>query len=134
MAALTQDRNTPEREGEIFSYPVKTNVKIFAGALVALDATFAAPGTTALNLVAVGRADEQVDNTGGADGAVNVKVRRGTFRFNNSAAGDLIARGDINANCYIVDDNTVAKTNGAGTRSVAGVIVDVDALGVWVRI
>ena len=35
---------------------------------------------------------------------------------------------------YIVDDQTVAKTNGSSTRSAAGTIVDVDAQGVWVRV
>ena len=32
----------------------------------------------------------------------------------------------------MVDDQTVAKTDGTGTRSAAGVVVNVDALGVWV--
>ena len=36
------------------------------------------------------------------------------------------------AGCYVVDDETVAKTNGTNTRSRAGVVVDVDAQGVWV--
>lgn len=40
---------------------------------------------------------------------------------------------DIGSDCYIVDDQTVAKTNGTNTRSVAGKIMDVDAQGVWVR-
>jgi|SRR5579883_1260662 len=134
MAALTADRNTPERELRDRVFAVKGAKKIYAGSLVVLDGGFAQPGATALNLVAVGRAQETVDNTAGADGAVNVTVRRGTFRFANSAAGDAIAAADIGNDCYIVDDQTVAKTNGANTRSVAGKIRDVDAQGVWVEI
>ena len=34
---------------------------------------------------------------------------------------------------FVVDDETVAKTNGGGTRSPAGIIADADDQGVWVR-
>ena len=40
----------------------------------------------------------------------------------------------MGSDCYIVDDQTVAKTNGTNTRSVAGKIIAVDADGVWVKI
>jgi len=133
MAALGQDRNTPEKEGKILALPVGANKKIYAGALVVTNAGNAEPGSTALNLVAQGRADARADNTGGAAGAIKVPVRKGVFRFNNSAAADLIAAADIGADCYIVDDQTVAKTDGGGTRSKAGRIFDVDAQGVWVQ-
>ena len=33
----------------------------------------------------------------------------------------------------MVDDQTVAKTNGGNTRSPAGIIDSVDADGVWIR-
>jgi len=134
MTALSADRNTPNRSGEDFVRDVAAGVKIFAGAIVALNATgFATPGATSTTLKALGRAEEQVDNTGGADGAVTVKVRRGLFRFANSAAADEITAADIGNDCYIVDDQTVAKTSGTSTRSIAGKIRDVDALGVWVE-
>jgi hypothetical protein len=134
MAALTADRNTKERADKMFSFPVKAATKIFAGSIVALNAGKAVPGSTAVGLVAVGRAEEQVDNSSGADGDLNVSVRRGCFRFLNSAAGDAIAVSDVGSTCYIVDDQTVAKTNGGATRSAAGTIRDVDADGVWVEI
>jgi hypothetical protein len=135
MAALTADRNTPARDGKTFSFPVKAASKIFAGSIVVIDATgFAVKGSVATTHKTVGRATEQVDNSAGANGAVNVEVERGVFRFANSAAADLIALADVGADCYIVDDQTVAKTNGAATRSVAGKIRDVDANGVWVEI
>ncbi|NNG05316.1 MAG: hypothetical protein HKM95_14625 [Inquilinus sp.] len=134
MAPLSTDRNTPVRKDQLYSYPVDAGAKIYAGALVVLDAGNAAAGSTALNLVTGGRAEGQVDNTGGAAGDLDVQVRRGTFRFANSAAADQVVLADVGADCFIVDDQTVAKTNGANTRSVAGRVVDVDAQGVWVRI
>lgn len=135
MAALTKDRDTKARAGEDFEFPVAAAVKIFAGALTVVTAAgFAAPGGVATTHKSVGRAKETVDNLAGANGDVRVKVERGVFRFNNSAAGELIALADVGADCFIVDDQTVAKTNGVGTRSVAGKVRDVDSAGVWVEI
>ena len=134
MAALSAARNTPERAGGVVGYPVKASVKPIQGGIAVLNAGYAAPGTTALNLVAIGRFEETVDNSAGSNGDVSVQVKRGTFKFGNSSAGDLIAQADVGADCYIVDDQTVAKTNGSNTRSVAGKIIAVDADGVWVKI
>lgn len=134
MTAQTADRATPYREGEMFSFGVAASVKIFAGSIVMLNATgYATKGATATGQICAGRAEEQVDNTGGANGAKTIAVRAGVFQFANSAAGDLITIAEIGDNCYIVDDQTVAKTDGTATRSIAGKIVDVDSAGVWVR-
>lgn len=133
MVALTKDRNTAFRKDELYSYPVAAATTIYAGSLVVLSAGNAAPGSTALALVAVGRAEEQVDNSGGAAGDLSVRVRRGTFRFANLGA-DLVVAADIGSPCFIVDDQTVAKTDGTSTRSQAGIVQQVDAQGVWVRI
>lgn len=134
MAALTQDRNTPSRHGDRRSFPVAAATKLFAGALAALNASgYAVPGSTATTLVAVGRTSKPADNSSGGAGDIRVEVDCGIFRFDNSGGGDAIAVTDIGATCYIVDDQTVAKTNGSNTRSAAGRIHDVDALGVWVR-
>ena len=133
--ALTKDRNTKRREAIQFSDPVAAATKIYAGALVCLDASGnAVPGSTSTTLTARGRAEAAVDNSEGAAGDLNVDVRRGMFPFKNSAAADEITRADIGADCYIVDDETVAKTDGTSTRSVAGTIRDVDSAGVWVEI
>lgn len=132
--ALTNDRNTPERDGTLRAFPVKAGAHIYAGALVVLDAGKARPAATALGLVAVGRAESEVNNSAGQDGDETVTVKRGTFRFANSAAADAITLAQVGSTCYIVDDETVAKTDGTGTRSAAGTVVDVDAAGVWVRI
>ncbi len=136
MAALTSDRNTPERLGLDFVDPVAAGAKIFAGALVVLDAAGnAAPAATATGLTARGVAQEQVDNSGGGAGDLTVRTRAGIFPFANDGS---VSRADIGGTAWIVDDQTVANNDGdtgAGpTRSVAGTIVDVNADGVWVRI
>lgn len=134
MVALTAARYTPQALGDVRSIPVAANARIFAGGLVQIAASgFAVAGVATAANVAVGRAEETVDNTGGANGAVNVKVRRGVFRYANSAAGDLITRADIGKQVFVVDDDQVAKTNNAGARPAAGICFDVDAQGVWVE-
>ena len=132
--ALTAPRNTPMVEGEVRSIGVAANAVIFAGALVCQNAAgFAVPGSAATTLTALGRAEESVTGTATAGGAV-VRVRRGTFQFKNSASGDAITIAHRGDTVFVVDDEQVALTDGTGTRSAAGVVHDVDANGVWVRI
>jgi hypothetical protein len=133
MAALTTDRATERREVSILRLPVAANKKIFAGSLVMLAAGYATPGATATGQVAAGRADDQVDNTGGSAGDEFVDVRPGCFKWANSADTDEITQAEVGTTCYIVDDQTVAKTNGTNTRSAAGTVIAVDADGVWVK-
>lgn len=133
--ALTEDANTPARDAKYFSYKVAAAKKIYLGSLVMLGATgFAEPGATATGKKAAGRANAQIDNSAGADGDLRVPVEEGTFRFKNSAGGDEITIAEIGQSCFIVDDETVAKTSAGGTRSVGGYIRDVDDEGVWVEI
>jgi len=130
MANLTKDRHTQEREGIEFNHPVAAGVQIFAGAIVVLDGNLnAAPATTATGLIALGRAEEMVDNRTGNAGDVSLQVRTGTFSVDNDGT---VARANIGALAYVVDDHTVADNDGGGSRSVAGKIVDVDLDGVWV--
>jgi hypothetical protein len=135
MVALTTPRLTAKRNGDDFVDPVLANVRIFQGSLVVLDANgFARPAITAVGLKPRGMAKAEANNTGGANSAITVETEKGVFRFENSTAGDLIARADIETACFIVDDQTVAKTNGGATRSQAGIVKDVDVSGVWVLI
>lgn len=132
--ALSRERNTTQIDtGLLREIGMKANVKIWAGALVVLDAGTAAPGRTAANLVALGRAEATADNTGGAANAIRVKVRRGIFAFKNEAS-DLVTAAEIGATCFIVDDETVAKTNGTNTRSAAGRVFAIEGDQVFVEI
>ena len=131
--ALTADRNTPRLQGEFKLLAAAAAVKIFAGAIVMRNAAGdATKGQTALALVGAGIAQEQVDNSAGGAGDASIKVREGVARVANSAAGDEITAADIGRLCYAVDDETVAKTNGSNTRSVAGIVAGVDDIGVHV--
>lgn len=131
--SLATDRNTPRAAGDIKSLPMAA-VLIYAGALVCRSATgYGTPGAVSTTLVGVGRANQRVDNSGGAAGDLRINVEVGVFRYANSADADAITIADIGKPCYVVDDQTVAKTNGTNTRSIAGFIHDVDVQGVWVE-
>ncbi|SEO98325.1 hypothetical protein [Propionispora vibrioides] len=131
MAALTRDRNTPEREGKILVLPMAAATTIYAGSLVVINADgFAAPGSTAANVKAAGRAEEYRVNSGNA-GEETIKVRRGVFKFANTEVDPVTA---LLSTCYIVDDQTVAGTNDAGQRSAAGKVLAIEPDGVWVEV
>ena len=118
--ALSADRNTPMREGDIRSGGVAASVAIFAGALLMRNAAgYLTKGATATGSVGVGRAEESVTG-GGSAGDVSCRFRPGVFRFKNSASSDAITVAQIGDVCFVVDDETVAKTDGTGTRSPAG--------------
>ena len=123
MTAATQNRNTPHRLGLSRGHLVAAATECFAGTI-----------TTATGLVAVGVFEHYQDNTAGADGDQVVEVKRGNFRLANSAGADEITAADIGQVCYIVDNQTIAKTDGTATRSPAGIVDDVDDGGVWVNI
>lgn len=133
MAALTADRDTPQSYSQrVKPLKVKANAKIFAGALVAVDATgFALPAADAAGMVVQGRATTSVDNTGGANGAKTVVVDVGVFSYNVSAA--LLASGAASqgANVEVVDDNTLGTTADGVNNIVAGKLAYIDADGLF---
>jgi hypothetical protein len=115
--ALSAERNTPQREWVDGRSAVASGATIHRGGLVMLNASReATPGAVATGQTAAGRAE-----TGTVQDAAAVTVRRGTFRWKNSASGDAITAADWGKTVYIVDDEMVAKTNGTSTRSVAGI-------------
>lgn len=136
MAALTVNRNTPQR---LDPAPVArvwgagANQKLFAGALAMRNAAgWIVAGQTATGLVGVGRNEEYLDNSAGAAGALSAVIQPGVHRFDNLAA-DAVTIADIGSVCYAVDDQTVARTSDTDTRSPAGIVDDIDDMGVWVR-
>lgn len=112
--------------------PVKAGTVIRQGALVMVNAGYAQEAAAATGLVALGVAQETVDNTAGANGAVSVEVRRGTFRFEVDPA-DPPTQAELGKDVYATGPNTVGKT-GTG-RSKAGRLLRLDPGGyAWVEV
>jgi len=132
MTALTADRNTPEKSSLENVGLLGASQAIFIGSILMRNASgHLIEGATATGSFGAGRAEARGAST--TAGVTAQPYRAGVHRFANSASGDLIATADIGAACYIVDDQTVAKTSASATRSPAGIIDGVDAQGVWVR-
>jgi len=121
MAALTQDRATPYREGIEIEFPVAAATKIYAGSLVCANAQgFAIPGADTAGLKFLGVALEQVDNTSGGDGAKVLRLRRrGVFEFNAAS----ITQTMVGDPMYVKDDNTFDDAAGTTNDIKAGVLV-----------
>lgn len=129
-AALTAERDTPVRDGAYLSLTQGSNT-IYAGSMVALDSSgVALPAADASGYIVVGRAERTSANVGADYSATKtITVRRGVFRWAN---GSSLAAADIGDLAYVSDDQTVASPTGLTHDVVAGLIVDVDASGVWV--
>jgi len=129
MSALTADRDTQRRDGEQRIIPVASGVKIFAGSMVCYNATgYAAPAADTANFKFAGFAEEYVDNSGGSDGDVNVRVRRGVFEVVTSGA----AITDIGKPVFASDDQTVAMSGTSNGVFVGRIFAFVSATSVYV--
>ena len=132
MSALTAERSVSRKGAESTATPplitvgVKTNFKIYKGALVVIDTStgWAVPGKNdAATYITIGVATKTVDATGISSGVLTVDCMRGIFPFVNKG-GDLVVQADMGKKVYIEDDQTVAHT--AGSLSVAGVFMGFD--------
>lgn len=127
MTALAASRQTYKRSGALLSLVVDDAGQVFLGGMVQVNAAgkgVAASATAANVTVGVAMAD--------AGPGEQFNAEKLVFAFGNSAAGDLITKADIGKSCYVVDDQTVAKTSNSNARPVAGKVFDVDEYGVWV--
>jgi hypothetical protein len=147
MAALTGPRRTSQRAtNHEHNFGVKANVQIFAGALVILAGGFlrparegqggdnAAKAADAATYRAIGIASDSALGNG-VDGGVTLDVSSdGPFPFAIGGGGDAVTRSDVGKPVYVIDDQTIGKTNPNATRCVAGCLVDVADGVAWVEV
>jgi hypothetical protein len=135
MTALAADKNYKKRSTADRNFPVAAAVKIYYGALVAIDNTgYARPARATATDVVVGVAKIRADNSAGLAGAISVEIESDfAVACVNSGGGDVIAVTDIGKDCYAQDDQTVALTSNSAARPRAGKIQNVTSDGVWLR-
>jgi hypothetical protein len=129
MAELTANFNAMERRINIRQFPVKAGVIMYAGGIGAVNITTgkAEMASDSPNLVVAGRVESYVDNT---SGGLNVNLKVGCFRWNNSEANAVTAA-ELNKIVYVEDDNTICSAPGDNSI-IAGVLVELEDGGVWV--
>lgn len=146
MVALTTPRRTTQRATNFeHHFGVKAGVTIHAGALVILAAGFLRPGregqgadnaakaVDAATCRTIGIAADSVIG-GAADGSATLDVASGVFPFAIGGGGDALTDADVGRACFVIDDQTVGKTNPNATRCVAGALVDVADGFAWVEV
>jgi len=128
------DRMTERKQGMLVARLVAASTLIEGGKMVAINGDgYAVEAADAAGLRVVGVADQRVDNSSGADGALRVGVYEGQlFKLKNSAT-NAVDVADQGALVFVENDETVADA--AGSKGiVAGRCVEVVSDGVWVQI
>lgn len=134
MAALTKDRNTKNKElGRSILVPMAAAAKVFAGGMVSRNATgFAVAASDTAAEKVVGVADEQIDNTAGADGDLSVIVRKGVFEF--TTLGTAVDQADMGNEVFVSDDNNIEKVGGVVNNIRAGTLDAIDGTEFYIKI
>jgi hypothetical protein len=126
MTALAADKQIIEADEKWLEYPeppltIAADTLIYHGAVVAVNSSgYVVPGSADPTLKVLGWSRGRVDNTDGAAGAEKVPYCRKPIRMVNSSSTDALTNADVGELCYLVDDQTVARTSGGGDRPVAG--------------
>ena len=127
-------KQTPYRDGIRIPMLVAAAVAITESQMVATNyAGFAVPAHDATAQLFFGRAEHDVDNTQGADGAVYIAVTRNRhFMFANDAAAPL-TQADIGKPVAITGDGTVGQVTQG--KLIAGTMMGLDGgTHVWVEV
>lgn len=140
MTALAATRNT--KRGGTATVVSKLNIDMgvdigYAGGMAGRNSSGdLVAASSALSQRTVGVFVSTADNSAGSAGDIEAQIERGSFWLGNSASTDAITDADIGEVCFVVDDQTVARSAGtAGTRQPAGRVLAVDStLGVLVEI
>lgn len=131
--ALTSDKQIERTDGVQLAFPVNGTSKIYAGALVCVDADgYLVPGADTAGLIFQGIAMQQRDNASGDDGdQLCVVQRRGLVKCAIAAA----TQANIGDSVFLVDDETVGLAATTTNDIYCGIIAGyVDATHVWVDI
>jgi hypothetical protein len=129
MSALTAEKAMHHKmKLDILSLPMQANVKIWRGSLVMMSgidgfATFGEDNNS--GYVIGGVAEESIDNTGGADGERNIRVRRfGAYQFDiaNGSESQSLVGGKI----HLLSETEVDVQSNLISDILVGYVLSVD--------
>ncbi len=129
MTALTSKKENKFQVFTSIELPGKAE-QVYQGGLATIDTStgLVAKAFVSTTLIPIGTyAVDQLTTSGQT---VLVKLSREVRArwYSNSTSTDAIAAAQLGQDCYMVDDQTVAKTSGSSSRSVAGRVWKVDSL------
>lgn len=150
MSALTAQRRIEGNLGEFtinLDMPIATNVVLWKGGYAAANAggylvpAAATSGFRMAGFIAGQTNRDRYDTTSAgpdgllADGVKNARIQLGIFPFFNSGT-DPVTQADVLNDVYMVDDQTISRTDGGAGASIAGQLLRIDAspARVWLAI
>jgi hypothetical protein len=134
MTVLSEDKQIELQDGVEKDFPVAAAEKIYGGALVCVNAAgYALEGSDTANLIFQGIAMNQKDNGSGANGDLDVVLRRrGLVKVIMDTAITIANVGD---NVFLVDDQTVDLTANVTHNILCGIIAGyIDTTHAWIDI
>ncbi|MTC39322.1 hypothetical protein GKR70_12500 [Providencia alcalifaciens] len=127
---MTQDRNTPHRDGERFAVRCAEDTRIYGGHIVCANADgFAVPGAPGLTVLGV--SDDFADNRDGEQGDISVMVRRQKVFFLDNDTAKPVTQAHVGKLCDVKDSVTVCAADDS-SATPAGRVLEVTDAGVWV--
>lgn len=139
MTATTNAIVTEMRDGELMPVLLKAGATVLEGTLAIVNADgYAVDSANAAGagLICLGVWDNSAHN-GGLDGDAVAMVRRNKQFLMANSATDPITQDNLGDSVYVADNQTLSKTDGTGTRSIAGRFMGFDTQfdqHVWVEI
>ena len=132
MAALTDNKEIPQKSQTLINYKVGGDTVIFKGAIVKIGAAgYLNPMAAEADAHLAGIAYEKKDNTGGAAGDLECRVlTEGLFLLTSSG----LAQSDVGSVVYASDDQTVSTTQGANEIAVGRIEEVVSPTSCYVRL
>jgi hypothetical protein len=111
--------------------------QVYQGGRACFDTStgLVAKAFTSTTLVPIGQYVEDQLTVSGQKVLVELDQEVTARWYANSASTDQIVAATVGSDCYLVDDQTVAKTSATSTRSVAGRVWAIDSVkGVLVQV
>lgn len=136
MAAATGDQdNIGQRTWTVEEYLPETGEVFYLNTIAGIIGGTARVGAATAAMVGIGVCKTSMNATAGhpdldENPPRKVRIEYDTVgEFDNSAAGDEIDADDYGSPFYVVDNNTVALTDGGGARPQGGIIKGITADG-----
>ena len=108
MTALTKDKRNTYEVGDTNEFPLASGAKVFLGSAVGMASGQSSVRALVATDKFLGFAIDSVDNTGGAAGALNVRVK--THGMIEATVAGLAATTAVGTSVYLSDDNTFTLT------------------------
>ena len=130
---------TEIRDGELMPIPLLAAAVILQGTFAVVDGTghgIASDDVGGADQICLGIWDHSAENPGANGDLLGLVHRNKQFLVRNSTV-DPVTQADFGIQVYVEDNQTIAKTDGAGTRSLAGRFMGFDTQFddcVWVEI